>query len=112
MLDDTRLTITIADPAGAEAHACLTRYVEELQARFDRGFDPAASVSANPEELMPPSGYFLIARQDGVAAKKPPGAYHGGFSTSIYREGMRISASRPPPLRPDAGCRPACPARR
>lgn len=61
------LTIAVADPAGAEAHACLLRYFGELQQRFDSGFDPAASVSANPEELVPPSGWFLLARLDGVA---------------------------------------------
>jgi len=62
------LTITVADPAGEEARACLLRYFGELQQRFDSGFDPAASVSANPEELVPPSGWFLLARLDGVAA--------------------------------------------
>ena len=65
MMQDT--TISLADPASPEAHACLSRYFEELQQRFDTGFDPAASVSANPEELVPPSGYFLIARIDGAA---------------------------------------------
>jgi len=61
------MTIALADPAGPEAQACLARYVEELQRRLDIGFDPAASVSANPEELVPPSGYFLIVRLDGEA---------------------------------------------
>jgi GNAT superfamily N-acetyltransferase len=67
MTDDKRFAVEVADPSRADAYACLSRYFEELQQRFDTGFDPAASVSANPEELVPPSGYFLIARQDGVA---------------------------------------------
>lgn len=62
-----RCAIETADPAGAEARACLAQYFAELQRRFDTGFDPAASVSANPEELVPPSGWFLIARLDGAA---------------------------------------------
>jgi GNAT superfamily N-acetyltransferase len=67
MMQETPLSIALADPAGPEAQACLAHYFEELQQRFDSGFDPAASVSANPEELVPPSGYFLIARLDGAA---------------------------------------------
>lgn len=58
--------IESADPSGADAQACIGAYFRELQERFDEGFDPALSVSANPEELVPPSGWFLIARLDGV----------------------------------------------
>jgi GNAT superfamily N-acetyltransferase len=61
------LKIGVADPAGEDARSCLLRYFGELERRFDTGFDPAASVSANPEELVPPSGWFLLARLDGVA---------------------------------------------
>lgn len=61
------VTIETADPAGDEARACLAYYFEELQRRFDTGFDPAASVSADPEELVPPSGWFLLARLGGEA---------------------------------------------
>lgn len=61
------ITIEAADPAGGEARACVAHYFDELQERFDTGFDPAASFSANPEELAPPSGWFLLARLDGSA---------------------------------------------
>jgi GNAT superfamily N-acetyltransferase len=42
-------------------------YFRELQARFDSGFDPALSVSATPDELVPPAGMLLLARFDGRA---------------------------------------------
>lgn len=62
------ITIELADPSGADAQACLEAYFKELQERFDEGFNPELSVSANPEELVPPHGWFLLARVDGVAA--------------------------------------------
>lgn len=49
----------------AEARHCLRRYFEELAARFDAGFDPGRSISADPEELTPPQGLFVLARLDG-----------------------------------------------
>jgi len=59
------ITIHIADPASNEAQACIDAYISELQTRFTEGFDPANSVSANPHELTPPNGWFILARQDG-----------------------------------------------
>ncbi len=56
-----------ADPAGPEAAACIQAYFGELQARLDDGFDPALSVPADPHELVPPSGWFFLARLDGAA---------------------------------------------
>lgn len=56
-----------ADPRGAEARACIDAYLRELDERFDTGFDPARSVSADPDEMSPPHGIFLVARLDGAA---------------------------------------------
>ncbi|MFT4465853.1 MAG: GNAT family N-acetyltransferase, partial [Sodalis sp. (in: enterobacteria)] len=41
-------------------------YFRELAQRFTEGFDPALSVSAEPEELTPPAGYFSIATLDST----------------------------------------------
>lgn len=60
------VVIKAADPYSNEAQACIQAYFHELQARFDAGFDPGLTVSANPDELIPPLGWFLIARLDGV----------------------------------------------
>lgn len=57
--------IESADPASEDARICIEAYFHELQERFEAGFDPAQTVSAHPEELVPPAGLFLIARLDG-----------------------------------------------
>jgi len=61
LLSMSLVTITVADPAAAGARWCVARYFEELSSRFERGFDPAASISADDHELRPPNGRFLIA---------------------------------------------------
>src|SRR5574337_42760 len=60
------VVIEPADPFAEEAKTCIRAYFNELQQHFDEGFDPLFTVSANPEELVPPSGLLLIARLDGV----------------------------------------------
>jgi GNAT superfamily N-acetyltransferase len=51
------------EPADSPAaQACLNAYFSELQRRFPGGFDPEASVSADPHELRPPDGQFLLVR--------------------------------------------------
>lgn len=61
------VAIEPADPASADARRCLEAYFSELDERFETGFDPARTVSADPDELVPPAGQFLIARLDGRA---------------------------------------------
>lgn len=50
----------------ATARWCLKQYFQELGARFESGFDPGKGVTATPEELTPPAGYFLLASLDGT----------------------------------------------
>jgi DNA-binding MarR family transcriptional regulator/GNAT superfamily N-acetyltransferase len=54
-------------PATAEARWCVAQYFEELERRFDRGFDPGQSISADDAEMVPPRGAFLIASVEGEA---------------------------------------------
>lgn len=61
------VVIEPADPASDEAQACIDAYLQELAGRFEGGFDPARGPSADPNELMPPSGVLLLARLDGQA---------------------------------------------
>ncbi|HEY0503401.1 MAG TPA: helix-turn-helix domain-containing GNAT family N-acetyltransferase [Lysobacter sp.] len=56
-----------ADPASAEAQACIDAYLHELAERFESGFDPTRGPSADPRELVPPSGVLLLARVEGQA---------------------------------------------
>lgn len=53
--------IVITNPASAEARWCLEQYIAELNQRFEAGFDPAHSISAQAHEMTPPAGLFLVA---------------------------------------------------
>src|SRR3546814_3035311 len=65
--DLSEVELGVADPASPEARACIDAYVQELQDRFEGGFDPARSVSAEPGELVPPAGLFVLARLEDRA---------------------------------------------
>lgn len=67
LLRASAVELVLADPAGAEARGCIDAYLHELDERFDGGFDAARSVSADPAELVPPAGAFVLARLDGAA---------------------------------------------
>jgi DNA-binding MarR family transcriptional regulator len=49
------------DPAHPHVRYCMRQYFAELDRRFERGFDPSASISADDDELRPPAGLVLIA---------------------------------------------------
>jgi GNAT superfamily N-acetyltransferase len=58
--------IATVDPADPEARRCLNAYFAELDRRFDAGFDPSASISADDHELRPPAGLLVVARVRGL----------------------------------------------
>jgi DNA-binding MarR family transcriptional regulator/GNAT superfamily N-acetyltransferase len=73
------VTIEVEEPASPEARWCIEQYFAELNLRFDAGFDPAFSISADAHELSPPAGLLLVARlrQEPIgcgALKFHPGA--------------------------------------
>jgi DNA-binding MarR family transcriptional regulator/GNAT superfamily N-acetyltransferase len=53
--------ISRVDPAHPHARHCIREYFAELGRRFEAGFDPSASISADDDELKPPAGLLLIA---------------------------------------------------
>jgi DNA-binding MarR family transcriptional regulator/GNAT superfamily N-acetyltransferase len=59
------VAIAIEPPTGEAAQYCLAAYFAELDARFDTGFDPAASTAPDAGEFIEPTGLLLIARLDG-----------------------------------------------
>lgn len=77
--------IDAVDPSHGDAQFCLSQYVVELDRRFDTGFDPASSISADLNELRPPDGAFLMAtlraEPVGCGALK----FHGGEPTELKR---------------------------
>lgn len=54
--------ISVEHPATAAAQHCIGEYFAELDRRFDTGFDPAISNSADVDELTEPAGLLLVAR--------------------------------------------------
>jgi DNA-binding MarR family transcriptional regulator/GNAT superfamily N-acetyltransferase len=67
LLRASQVTIAREDPASADARWCIQQYFEELDRRFEVGFDPSLSISADAAELTPPAGAILIARLHGEA---------------------------------------------
>jgi GNAT superfamily N-acetyltransferase len=61
LLTTAAVEIRVADPTGRDARRCIRAYFAELDRRSESGFDPRAGISAEPHELTPPSGAFLIA---------------------------------------------------
>jgi DNA-binding MarR family transcriptional regulator/GNAT superfamily N-acetyltransferase len=62
----SQVRIEIIDPRHIDARYCLRSYFEELDRRFDKGFDPARSISANDEEMTLPNGLLLVANLLGT----------------------------------------------
>jgi DNA-binding MarR family transcriptional regulator/GNAT superfamily N-acetyltransferase len=54
--------VKIEDPTSEDAQFCIRSYFTELDVRFESGFDPEQSISADAAELTEPSGLLLIAR--------------------------------------------------
>lgn len=61
LLTAASVTIQSVDPAHPDARAGIRAYGAELDRRFPEGFNPRAGVSAEPHELRPPAGEFLVA---------------------------------------------------
>jgi DNA-binding MarR family transcriptional regulator/GNAT superfamily N-acetyltransferase len=85
LLVASMVQITIADPASPDAKWCIDQYFTELDQRFESGFDPALSISADANELKPPAGLLLIAylreKPIGCAALK----FHKNSAAEIKR---------------------------
>jgi DNA-binding MarR family transcriptional regulator/GNAT superfamily N-acetyltransferase len=62
LLSASMVTIGVEDPTTPDAQWCIAQYFAELNARFEAGFDPSISISADAHELTPPAGALLIAR--------------------------------------------------
>jgi DNA-binding MarR family transcriptional regulator/GNAT superfamily N-acetyltransferase len=59
--------LDLVNPATPAGRYCLARYFEELAGRFETGFDPARSIPASDEDLIPPHGFFVVATLNGEA---------------------------------------------
>jgi DNA-binding MarR family transcriptional regulator/GNAT superfamily N-acetyltransferase len=62
LLRASMVQIAVEDPTTADARWCIEQYFNELNSRFEAGFDPSASIPADARELVPPIGALLVAR--------------------------------------------------
>jgi DNA-binding MarR family transcriptional regulator/GNAT superfamily N-acetyltransferase len=65
LLREAAIDVRVEAPDSADARWCLDEYFRELAQRFETGFDPAKSNPAHDEEMLPPAGFFVVARLDG-----------------------------------------------
>ena len=56
------MTFEVVDPASAEAVWALRSYTEELEVRFEQGFDVDGAVSRAATDYAPPHGLFVVAK--------------------------------------------------
>jgi DNA-binding MarR family transcriptional regulator/N-acetylglutamate synthase-like GNAT family acetyltransferase len=75
----------VVDPRHPDARRCIAAYVDELARRFDRGFDPARSISADDDELTAPRGLLLTATLHGDAVGIGALKFHDGGWAEVKR---------------------------
>ena len=77
--------VDVERPTTAAARFCIESYFAELDDRFDNGFDPGLSISADAAELTEPAGLLLIARLRGEPVGCGALKLHGGEPTELKR---------------------------
>jgi DNA-binding MarR family transcriptional regulator/GNAT superfamily N-acetyltransferase len=65
-LTASMIELRAENPQSATARWCLEQYFLELHERFDAGFDPSRSLSADADELKLPAGLLLVAQLRGA----------------------------------------------
>lgn len=80
------------NPTHRDARRCIRAYFAELDRRSKSGFDPTAGISAEPHELVPPAGEFLIAYLRGEPAGCGAVKHHPGAPSEIKRMWVAESA--------------------
>jgi DNA-binding MarR family transcriptional regulator/N-acetylglutamate synthase-like GNAT family acetyltransferase len=92
LLTAALVEIDEVDPGRPEAQLCLNEYVLELGRRFERGFDPALSISAGLDELRPPAGAFMLATLRGDPVGCGALKFHGDQPAELKRMWVAESA--------------------
>jgi GNAT superfamily N-acetyltransferase/DNA-binding MarR family transcriptional regulator len=85
LLVASAVQVTARDPRHPDARACLRAYFSELSRRFDGGFDPARSISADDAELTPPAGLLLVATLHGEPVGCGALKFHGDEPGELKR---------------------------
>ena len=81
----SEIELGVEDPTSAAAVWCIQSYFAELDRRFDAGFDPAQSISADAAELVEPAGLLLVAWRHGEPVGCGALKFHGEEPAEIKR---------------------------
>jgi DNA-binding MarR family transcriptional regulator/GNAT superfamily N-acetyltransferase len=92
LLTAAAVEIRAVDPAGRDARQCIRAYFAELDRRSESRFDPATSRAAEPHEMRPPAGGFLVAYLRGEVAGCGGVKHHLGAASEIKRMWVAESA--------------------
>jgi DNA-binding MarR family transcriptional regulator/GNAT superfamily N-acetyltransferase len=84
--------VRVVDPAERDAQLCVREYFAELTRRFDTGFDPTASISAELDELRLPAGLFVVATLRGDPIGCGALKFHGNDPAELKRMWVAESA--------------------
>jgi len=85
LLQASMVSFAIEDPTTADAKWCFSQFFAELDARFETGFDPALSISADARELTPPAGLLVVARLRGSPVGCGAIKFHGERPAELKR---------------------------
>ncbi len=85
LLSASAVLVSVTDPRDPAARFCMAAYFAELSERFDAGFDPALSISADDAELTLPAGLLLLATLRGEAVGIGALKLHGDEPAEIKR---------------------------
>jgi DNA-binding MarR family transcriptional regulator/GNAT superfamily N-acetyltransferase len=85
LLTAAQVEIREIDPVHPDARQCLRSYFAELERRSGTHFDPATGSTAEPHEIRPPAGLFLIAYLGDAPIGCGALKHHDGAITDIKR---------------------------
>ena len=85
LLVASAVEVAARHPADPAARACLQAYAEELGRRFESGFDPARSLPAADQDMIPPAGLFLVATLHAEAVGCGGLKFHGAAPAELKR---------------------------
>ena len=85
LLTTSAVEIRTVSPTDPDATRCIRAYFAELDRRSESGFDPSAGISAEPDELTPPAGCFLIAYVRDEPAGCGAVKHHPGAPSELKR---------------------------
>ncbi|MBV9417127.1 MAG: MarR family transcriptional regulator [Solirubrobacterales bacterium] len=85
LLTTAEIEVSRVDAGSEDAQRCINAYVAELNRRSSIPYDPAAGVSAEPHEMNPPAGLFLVAYLHGEAVGCGGVKHRSGEPSEIKR---------------------------